>query len=301
MKRLRFEGASPCDRVKLNVCGKRFEVSLETLNAFGYISARLANEHTDVDEEIFIDRNPTYFAILLQAVRTFSRPTQKDIDANKQHILAECAFFCVRDWLSDSILGKISYHHMRQQDQKTRAAEIAGDIEVLDPFQAVFEQGNATDLGSVLLQSNRDHPCFDCPSVEALKSRLDMLSGGLIGKIQRLQGVLVAGGAVVAALSGDGKNCCTDLDLFLMCSPTEGLSKVRSIYEACRETVRGGKKTNLMVTRTSFSVTIFRASEPVPLPIQVLSVLSVGSDDCGILIKGGENAMGNSEDSVFYW
>jgi hypothetical protein len=278
MKRQRLVCATPCGSVKLNVGGKQFEVSQETLNAFGYIRARLANEHTDVDEEIFVDRDPTYFEILLQAVRTFSRPPQKDIDAYKQHLLAECAFFCVSDWLSEAIIGKICNHLMRQQDQKIRAAEISGDVEVVDPFQAAFEQGNATDLGSVWLQSNGDRPYFDCASVEMLKSRLDMLSGGLVGKLQGVQGILDAGGAIVAALGG-GKDCCTDFDLFLACSPTEGLSKVRSIYEACRQTVGGGK-TNLMVIRTSFSVTIFRSYEPVPLPIQVLCFSSVGSDAC---------------------
>lgn len=264
MKRQRLECPTSCVRVKLNVGGKRFDISQETLVAFGYLHARIVNEQTEADDEIFVDRDPLYFQILLQAIRNFSRPSQKDIVAHKQHLLAECAFYCINDWLTETIIGKISCHHMRLQDQQIRTGEISGDFEIVDPFQVTFERGNASDLGTVLFQSNGDCPGFDCENLEVLKSRLDVLSGGLLRKLHGTQGILIAGGAVVSALQG--YNRCSDFDLFLMCSPSEGLSKVRSIYEACRET---GSKTNLMVTRTRFSVTIFRALEPTPLPIQV--------------------------------
>lgn len=266
MKRQRLECPTSCGRVKLNVGGKRFDISQETVAAFGYLNARIANEQTEADDEIFVDRDPLYFQILLQAIRTFQRPQQKDIDSHKQHLIAECEFYCVSDWLPASILGRISYHHMRLQDQKIRAAEIAGDVEIFDPFQVAFERRNASHLGTVLFQSNGERPGLACENLEVLKSRLDVLSGGLVGKLQGLQGVLVAGGAVVTALQG--YNRCSDFDLFLMCPPSEGLEKIRSIYEACRHTAVNAK-TNLMVTRTNFSVTMFRASEPSPLPIQV--------------------------------
>ena len=117
MKRQRLECISPGDRVKLNVGGKRYEVAQETLEAFGYLHAKFLNEQHKADDELFVDRDPLYFQILLQAIRTFQRPQQKDIDAHKQHLLAECAFYCVSDWLPETILGKISFHHLRLQDQ----------------------------------------------------------------------------------------------------------------------------------------------------------------------------------------
>ena len=146
----------------------------------------------------------------------------------------------------------------------------------------------------MLLQINRNCTGFKCASSEVLKSRLDVISGGLLSKLQGLQGVLVAGGAVVAALQGN--NRCSDFDLFLMCSPMEGLSKVRSIYAACRQTC---SKTNLMVTRTNFSVTIFRAAEPALLPIQVLCFSFVGI--VIVKLKWGGTCDGNYEDSIFDW
>ena len=265
MKRQRLEGIATC-KVTLNVGGKLYQVSQETLAAFGYLHARMVHEQPETDDEIFVDRDPLYFQILLQAIRTSQRPQQKYIDAHKQHLLAECEFYCVSDWLPESILGKISCHHMRLQDQKIRTAEITGDVEIVDPFQVAFERRNASDLGTVLFQSNGGRPGFACQNLEVLKSRLDVLSGGLVGKVQGLQGVLVAGGAVVTALQG--YNRCSDFDLFLMCPPSEGLEKIRSIYEACRHTAVS-TKTNLMVTRTNFSVTIFSAFDPAPMPIQV--------------------------------
>ena len=264
------------------------------MKAFGYLEAKVANEKPEADDELFIDRDPTYFEILLQAVRTFCRPPQKSIDVHKQHLLEECAFYCVNNWLPESILGKISSYCMRPQDKRIRDTEISGGIEIVDPFKVAVERGIAADLGTVLLQTNRNCPGFNCASSEVLKSRLDVISGGLLNKLQGLQGVLVAGGAVAAALQSN--NRCSDFDLFLMCSPMETLSKVRSIYDACRQTCG---KTNLMVTRTNSSVTIFRAAEPALLPIQVRCFSFVGV--AIVKLKWGGACDGNYEDSIFDW
>ena len=94
MKRQRPEGIATCKIIQ-NVGGKLFQVSQETLAAFGYSHARMVNEQAETNDEIFVNRDPLYFQILLQASRTFQKPQQKDIDAHKQHLLVECEIDCV--------------------------------------------------------------------------------------------------------------------------------------------------------------------------------------------------------------
>ena len=78
--------------VRLNVGGKRFDVSLQTANAFGYLRGMLAWGTQEQDEGgIFVDRDPALFEILLQCVRTFARPPQREIDNRKDELLSECA------------------------------------------------------------------------------------------------------------------------------------------------------------------------------------------------------------------
>ena len=74
-KRLRTEGGKD-EPVKLNVGGRRFELALQTANAFGYLRARLNagfSRETDDDGYMFIDRDPSLFEILLQCVRSRGR------------------------------------------------------------------------------------------------------------------------------------------------------------------------------------------------------------------------------------
>ncbi len=75
-KRLRAEASDTNEPVKLNVGGRRFELALQTANAFGYLRARLNacfSRETDDDGYVFIDRDPLLFEILLQCVRDNGR------------------------------------------------------------------------------------------------------------------------------------------------------------------------------------------------------------------------------------
>ena len=82
------------------------------------------------------------------------------------------------------------------------------------------------------------------------------------------------------ALIGGSGEFCTDLDIFLDCAPSEGLSKLRAIYEATRaiavSMLQGGSVKNVLVTRTTCSVTIFLCSNCRIPPIQVV-LHTVGS------------------------
>jgi hypothetical protein len=74
-KRLRAEGDKD-EPIKLNVGGRRFELSLQTANAFGYLRARLNagfSRETDDKGYMFIDRDPSIFETVLQCVRDNGR------------------------------------------------------------------------------------------------------------------------------------------------------------------------------------------------------------------------------------
>ena len=276
LKRRRAEGDKD-EPVKLNVGGKRFDVSLQTLNAFGYLRARLDGGfalETDECGCVFVDRDPALFEILLQSVRTLSRPPQHEVDARKQSLLAECAFYCVDSWLVESIMGRIAGFFMRHEDRAIRFAERTNDAELLDPFRATFEYRPTTDLGPALLQpeSDDERPRVDCENATALKDRLNALTRGLVDEVAGTSGLLIAGGSVVDALTGNHRRC-TDVDVFLRCAPAEGMAKLRSVYEACGRVARsmshGGSLKNMLVTRTTFSVTILISCDRACPPIQV--------------------------------
>ena len=266
------------DIVKVNVGGERFDIALQTTKSFGYLCARLNDgfiSEVDKDGYMFIDRDPYLFRILLQSVRTYSRPLQNVINNHKQCLLSECAFFCVDNWLIDAINGHIGGFFMRIEDREIRFLETSIDVETLDPFAIDFSSKLAIELGPVLLQkSNR--ACITCGHVGTLKERLDMLTKGLVTELASVDGLLLAGGCIVNALvaqpSSDIKNC-TDVDIFLRCSPMEGIQKVKDVYNAMRKISnsinQNGSMKNLFVTRTSGSITFFITDKSYP-PIQVV-------------------------------
>ena len=63
------------------------------------------------------------------------------------------------------------------------------------------------------------------------------------------------------------------VDLFLRCGESEGISKLKAVYEACQSVAKslpqsGGHK-NMLITRTSCTVTIFISNDKQIPPIQV--------------------------------
>ena len=268
-KRLRTDDGdsrTASDMVRLNVCGKRFDVSLQTANAFGYLRGMLAWGTQEQDEGgIFVDRDPALFEILLQCVRTFTRPPQREIDNRKDELLSECAFYCLGDFLTDSIVGRFSGFNMRPQDREISFFERTGDVSLHDPFQTTFDQRPVAELGPALLEPRGDERArVDCGTEAVMRARLNKLTNGLVDKLTSVQGLLIAGGAVVHALLG-GRQRCSDVDIFLRCAPEEGLSKLRAVYDAVRQLAldasQGGGSRNLLVTRTTSSVTIFSCAD----------------------------------------
>jgi len=85
--------------IRLNIGGKIFDVSMDTINSFQYLQARLGDNFQsplDNDGQLFVDRCPQLFEVLLQSVRSLTRPRQRYILERKRDLLAECEFGRVR-------------------------------------------------------------------------------------------------------------------------------------------------------------------------------------------------------------
>ena len=94
-KRLRCYVGSNETPIRLNVGGKIFDVGMETINSFQYLQARLGeNFQSPLNEagQLFVDRCPELFEVMLQSVRSLIRPRQHYILERKRDLLAECEF-----------------------------------------------------------------------------------------------------------------------------------------------------------------------------------------------------------------
>ena len=156
-------------------------------------------------------------------------------------------------------------------------------MELLDPFKIEFTPMSASNLDmTVLCQDTFPRAHFDCPSAEVLMQRLDDLTKGFMSKIAAVPGIIAAGGAVAHALAGC-HGTFTDVDLFLRCDPSEAMSKLEAIYEGCRAVAKslstGGAHKNMLVTRTSCTVTILISNnQQIPSVQVVLQVVESVSE-----------------------
>ena len=94
-KRMRCYSVSNEKPIRLNVGGKIFDVGMEVINSFQYLQARLGDNYQSPFYEagqLFVDRCPELFEVLLQSVRTLTRPRQSYILDHKRDLLAECEF-----------------------------------------------------------------------------------------------------------------------------------------------------------------------------------------------------------------
>ena len=226
-KRLRCDAVPIENPIRLNVGGRIFDVSRETINAFPYLQACLSENFrrtVDATGELFVDCCPELFEVLLQSVRSLTRPRQSYIMARKLDLLAECDFYGVSDWLPQSILGNTASVFFLPEDRAISAAERAGSMGLLNPFETVFVSKNASDLGmTVLLEERFSRANLDCPSAEVLLQWLDKLTKGVMSHIA-VPGVIAAGGAVAHALAGCHGRCTDvrDLKISSLCEQSLG-------------------------------------------------------------------------------
>ena len=81
----------------------------------------------------------------------------------------------------------------------------------------------------------------------------------------------------VKKLLGRSRSFAHPVDLFLRCDESEGISKLKAVYEACQSVAKSllqsdGAHKNMLITRTSCTVTIFISNDKRIPPVQVRCV-----------------------------
>ncbi|KAM2983867.1 hypothetical protein FF2_009737 [Malus domestica] len=94
----------PDDRIKLNVGGKYFETTLETIQAGGPDSllAALSNRSTDDPNPVFIDRDPEIFSVILSLLRSKGLPSAARL-FSKQELADEALYYGIESQLKSAM------------------------------------------------------------------------------------------------------------------------------------------------------------------------------------------------------
>ena len=213
MKRARLSDASRSSFVKLNVGGKLLHTSRETLSASAFFASLLEFEglDTDADGNVFVDRNGKLFSVLLESLRTSRRPHPRTIALWKNQLLDECKFFAM-----DEVAARISgrtvdadlspYCRIIAHEERT-----GGGGKLVNLFEVPVRRKDVADLQlpPLLLSAARARVSQDQMSAgnfAQCKEALNVQIGGILLALEQdpvVSGcVVVAGGAVVSALTG---------------------------------------------------------------------------------------------------
>jgi hypothetical protein len=275
--------AMPAPIVKLNVGGTPFDTTRDSLAKCRYFEPLLEGRFRHAAEDqgrFFIDRDGSLFAHLLNHMRTSQRPTQKIVRDTKDQLLAECDFFGY-DAFAKSLRGEVSEYDMRFQERSIREEEATLRDEpahhregfLLDPFAANSSQRQRPELELPLLLASKEAPVLRDGYAE-FRERLDDFSGGLLDALKAIPGLVIAGGAVVGALTDTDKG---DLDIFLTLPPDEADKSLRKVFAVIQENQAAGTgsvKSRLLITRSNAALTMYRVRGGKPdveaPPVQVI-------------------------------
>ena len=296
MKRPRLDARlGPRNIVSLNVGGQRFQTSRETLGRSAFFASLLEFDgggDQDGEGNIFVDRSSRLFEVILECWRTALRPPQKTISLWKKQLLEECKYFAADD-AAARIAGRTCEADLSPGCRRIALDEAEGNATLLNVFDAPFLERKDVaqlQLPPLLLDQAR---CSDSPVLAGdfrhCRESLNVLLGCILPRLLEdpmiSQHVVIAGGAVVGALTG-----CTssDVDLFLVGAPAgdeeQILSKIyHVVMRACEE--RRGAEARLLVTRSPAAVTLFKHhGAPIQIILSTYSTLEdllVGFDvDC---------------------
>jgi hypothetical protein len=283
-------GAAGAAVLSLNVGGCRFQVSRATAGRIPYFEPYLEGRLPFVcDEEgwIFVDRCGELFKYVLQFARDNRRPSRNVLFQHKDALLAECEFYAL-DALAHHLREETSPWDLRPEDRRIMEAELHArlapdEVVLLDVFaqeHAPLER-EALQLHCLLDSEPRAAVVGD---FAAFYDRLDAFSGGILEDLARFRDVVIAGGAVAAALT---KTTSSDLDLFLLCPPAQAEGRLRDIYGVVQNNLRArcGGHAKLLAIRSSAAVTFHHClgTEAVAgPPVQV--VLALGGSVADVLL-----------------
>ena len=145
------------------------------------------------------------FAVVLQYLRTRQRPAEAILAKHGAALLDECEYFGL-DTLAQKIRGETCPLDLRPDDRRLREKEFAARSGCEHPSMLIDVHAVETSplqreaLGLPLLMTQELQPTAQ-GSIEEFRKRLDVFSGGLLGELSGISGLVIAGGAVIGALT----------------------------------------------------------------------------------------------------
>ena len=259
---------------------RRFETTADTLCGVPFFEPLIESRipyATDKDGYIFIDRDGELFAIILQWLRSKQRPPQSILNLRSADLLEECSFYGLRH-LADMIQGRTCDMDLRMGDRKIREAE-ASAKEDPKSYQHMLIDVHRANIETKLRESLELPLLFSDAPMTSVKGdfgdfydRLNMCSGNLLEDLHdaKIHGLILAGGAVLAALTGGNFN---DIDIFLNAQVEDGEKVLAQIYEAILKNQAKVSKKRILVTRSRNAVSFFRAgpNNSRRPPVQVIT------------------------------
>ena len=288
-RKRRCSGEAPSSTVQLNVGGWLFDAARGTLERAAFFRSCLGTDlgHSyDEDGRLFLDRDGHLFSYLLSWMRTGRRPPEIVVANFKGALLEECAFFGLAD-LALNLQGQTCDFDLRPEDRSLRAEERAWregrrcDDALVDVFAANCAPIAPAELQSPLLFDKGPRVQL-AGMVDDFHARLSAFCGPhLVKELRglRLPGLVVAGGAVVGALTDTPAG---DIDVFLVCPHEDCMSHLRAIFAAVQRAhaeATGSPRAQMLVTRSAAAVTIYRHGGPALPPVQIVLGVCAGIVD----------------------
>ena len=215
-----------------------FESSPMTLAKASYFNVLLDGRFKK-EEEHFVDRSPELFQHILQYLdphfrflasyfrshclarvydkprflRTGAPPPHSYVEMYRTQLLLECSFFGV-DHLADKLRGGTSVWDLRYCDRVLKL----GAGELIDVFAVDIVERPPYELELPLLAWDcQDRPSITC-GAQGFVGRIRSQLRGCLEDLLPIPGLVIAGGAVTAALTGQRSN---DIDIFLIGDPSD--------------------------------------------------------------------------------
>jgi hypothetical protein len=243
--------------VRLNVGGVKYSTSKDTLLCSGYFRGLFQPWWRPDAIEVFVDRDGGLFQHILSYMRSKSLPNDEILASCREGLLEECAFFDMPG-LSHELAGWPNPDDLRPNDRRVRDLEedcrqalcMNCDLETTEHWEKLqllnvfpktvrpLPREDARCLGLPLL-FHRDgsnasaESALSVRNLEEFKEALERITGGLLNDITERRGLVVAGGAVLAALTGGQ---CSDLDFFLVnVGPTQAHAHLHALLSAVKK------------------------------------------------------------------
>ena len=174
-------------------------------------------------------------------------------------------FFGV-DHLADKLRGGTSVWDLRYCDRVLKL----GAGELIDVFAVDVVERPPYELELPLLAWDcQDRPSITC-GAQGFVGRIRSQLRGCLEDLLPIPGLVIASGAVTAALTGQRSN---DIDIFLIGDPSDAEQKLRDVFDAIVAAAhRSDPNSRFLVLRSSFAISVYTldGSSRIGAPIQII-------------------------------